>query len=103
MTGLGGSIVKDSFCWSIAKQFPFSLVLLDSLSGPTALQPKRTPAAMARSISTRANSGFVPAVRYSVVGDLRITGNSAVRQCADEAVINQGRAAGRIQKNTGGL
>src|SRR5262249_54400860 len=39
----------------------------------------------------------------AVVDDQRIAGNSAVRQCTDEAVIGQGRAAGRTQKNTGGL
>ena len=39
----------------------------------------------------------------AVVDDLRIAGNSAVGQCADAAVIGQGRgAAGRAEDNAGG-
>ena len=39
----------------------------------------------------------------AVVDDLRIAGNSAVGQCADAAVIGQGRGApGRTQVNAGG-
>ena len=74
----------------------------------------RTPSPLVSAKCLRLNSAIVEdaviaagelheAGDGAVVDDLRIAGDSAVGQCANAAVIDQGRgAAGRVQDNAGG-